>query len=435
MERTETYGQYIPKEGKLQVSYQDVVINTGSVLIDAALMIARTIADSKGKFYSQPLRFGANSYDCSSFCYRVWQQCYDNNKELWQEEKINMGVIDYSRKHLLGNTSTMYLKEAFLACGFMQLDIELTRGRNPSGLQAGDIVLFRDPHENAHVSMIYGRDASNNLYVVEAGMGVELGPSRHNYIGFGKYYDAHWQYAFRCTRGFGDPKKTINRYLVGQYLRKLYRVLLNRDPDERGYQDHMAEMFDEQKGQVSENISAFRKIRDFMMSPEYRSIKYTNEQIVTQLYQLILNRRPDPIGFNAQLGVLEWDEADHYPIPIGDTVYGADNRAALLWLMVNNVDVNTPNNLITKIYGIPIMLVNDQNNADLVRHETTVMTPMYSSSKTILYIKINGEWKAGEVYIKVNNTWKKGSQVFAKTETGTGEISAPTWKGGVWKGG
>ena len=157
----------------------DIENSTQSELIRAALIIAKTIVDRPGLYYSQQYRWGPDSYDCSSLMFTIWQDCYNMQKTLWNEEGITCGVKDYAELHDL-SLSTLGLRASFLACGFIELDKSIMDGKNPIGLQPGDVLLMSNPHEMAHTAMIYGRDADGQLYFVESGGQVYI--SRHIFL-------------------------------------------------------------------------------------------------------------------------------------------------------------------------------------------------------------------------------------------------------------
>jgi hypothetical protein len=89
--------------------------------------------------------------------YRVWQECFNQNRELWEKEGITRGVMDLAGGESM-YTGTLY--QHFTACGFQALDIHLARSDDPTGLAAGDILLNTTPYTSAHTAMVFGRDPS-----------------------------------------------------------------------------------------------------------------------------------------------------------------------------------------------------------------------------------------------------------------------------------
>ena len=100
--------------------------------------------------------------------------------------------------------------------------------------------------------------------------------------------------SFSCTPKNDDSTPTSNKSSIN-LITSSYRTLLSRDPDESGlnyYQNLLEE------GINIEEINIMIK-----NSKEYK-LKETNKKIVTNTYQKLLKREPDPEGFKHYLNLL-----------------------------------------------------------------------------------------------------------------------------------
>ena len=76
------------------------------------------------------------------------------------------------------------------------------------------------------------------------------------------------------------------------FVYRMYKVVLGREPDEDGFNTWVT-LLDSGKMKAADLVLAF------MDSPEYRSFNKNNAQIVTDCYEAMLNREPDPEGLAA----------------------------------------------------------------------------------------------------------------------------------------
>ena len=74
------------------------------------------------------------------------------------------------------------------------------------------------------------------------------------------------------------------------FLTRLYRVVLDREPDESGMEFWLNKL---KSGELTTSDVA----RDFLMSEEFINRNLSDEQFVTTLYRALFNREPDPDGF------------------------------------------------------------------------------------------------------------------------------------------
>lgn len=402
------------------MSYKEINIETSSqsVLIKSALYIAKSIVDRPGLWYSQQSRWGPNSYDCSGLIYTIWQDCYKLNETLWNEEGVFQGVKDkaISQGYSL---STIGLRDTFKESGFMELDPDLMRGNNPAALQAGDVLLFSHPHENAHTAMIYGRDSSGQLYIVESGGAVSEGPSAGNKVGFSRYWGGnYWQYLFRCVKGYEDSFKELNKLRAQWYVTKIYKMLLQREPDADGLEVWTNHLFDYATGKPNKSI--YWVLANILSSDECKGIqgsdtekgkKFTNEQIVTILYKLILGRDPDPAGLDAYVTLLK-ENPSTITVEIEGVVREISTRSYILYTLCYSEEANLDGAIIPERYNL-IM----QKESDIEECIHIDMTPVLISSSSKLYYKnSNNIWQeASKIYVHNGTEWKESTGIYAKT--------------------
>ena len=394
----------------------DIENSTQSEIIRAALIIAKTIVDRPGLYYSQQRRWGPNSYDCSSLMFTIWQDCYNMQKTLWNEEGINHGVKDYANSHGL-SLSTLGLRAAFMACGFIELDKSVMNGSNPIGLQPGDVLLMSHPHEMAHTAMIYGRDSGGQLYFVESGGQVSEGPSRGGSVGFSRYWNGgYWQYAFRCMKGFTNATKALDKLLVEMYVDKLYRTLLNREPDPDGYNTWTDHFFNSTTGK--QNNSVYAALSGIIASEEYKKKPYTNKQYVTQLYKLILGREPDPSGLDTYVKILN-DNPEKVTVTVEGKTVTITTRAYVLWALCYSDEAQSKSALIPSLYGVVMT-----RSGDVDKYLHLHLVPLVTPPAITLYYNLDGIWKkASNVYVHNGTGWQKATGTFVKQDM-------TTWVGG-----
>lgn len=85
-----------------------------------------------------------------------------------------------------------------------------------------------------------------------------------------------------------------------QWIAKQYTEVLGRAPDSSGWGHYVSAVYGSNCTQA--NLSA--NGQSFFGSTEFQGLGYTNAQKVEALYRAILNRDPDQSGFNAQLNAL-----------------------------------------------------------------------------------------------------------------------------------
>lgn len=397
------------------MSYRDIIITeaSDSAIIQSALMIAKQWCDRSGLYYSQPNRMGPNSYDCSSLMYRVWQECFNQNRELWEKEGITRGVMDLAGGESM-YTGTLY--QHFTACGFQALDIHLARSDDPTGLAAGDILLNTTPYTSAHTAMVFGRDPSGQLYLVEAGTGPAgrggEGPSAYNGVGFARYWGKdYWQYLLRCPLGYTNAMGSLRKLQAERYVQKIYRTLLNREPDFESLETWTSHLYNKDTGKHPQSI--YWVLANIMAGAEYRGLVYTNEQFITQLYRLVLNRAPDPTGLETNLQFMK-DNPTTCTVTGEGITRTISTRAYLLYNFCSSAEAAT--GAISNLYGGLVMITN--NEASWAKNEallTLDMTPNKVGSPTSMYYRTDGGWvKAKNIYVKTDAGWQTAKSCFVK---------------------
>ena len=85
---------------------------------------------------------------------------------------------------------------------------------------------------------------------------------------------------------------------LNEFVSRLYRNFLNREPDERGLADWVDAL-------VSGRGTGAKVVAGFVLSPEYKANSLSNKDYVTALYRIIFNREPDAAGLNSWISVIE----------------------------------------------------------------------------------------------------------------------------------
>lgn len=98
---------------------------------------------NRGAVYSQPNRFGENSYDCSSLVYRMYKELGINLS--WGGDTSTNGLAHY----------------------FVDHNLVVCRGYNESVMQVGDVILWSKPSRTDHYLCVYhaGLYAGNGMIV------------------------------------------------------------------------------------------------------------------------------------------------------------------------------------------------------------------------------------------------------------------------------
>lgn len=84
---------------------------------------------------------------------------------------------------------------------------------------------------------------------------------------------------------------------VARFVERLYRVILNRDPDPEGYINHVTNL--------NRGRSACDVAYDFIFADEFVNGGLSNDEVVRRLYKVFLDRDPDNAGFENWKKVLD----------------------------------------------------------------------------------------------------------------------------------
>lgn len=161
------------------------------------------------------------------------------------------------------------------------------------------VTVYAKSDENYY---LYATLYSNNSYSDDSKIiGNELPNDEVAYskkLGEGTYYlkiangldaTSHYGYQFRVTIE-PDPLEA--------FVRRMYQVVLGRDPDDVGLRDWVNRL---ESGQAE----AVDIVEGFLLSPEYQDRQKSNSEIVTDAYNAMLGRTPDDSGFNYWRTALE----------------------------------------------------------------------------------------------------------------------------------
>ena len=110
--------------------------------------------------------------------------------------------------------------------------------------------------------------------------------------------------------GSGSPNVTVTSASgVRAFVGRLYRMCLGRRPDTSGYEFWSSQL---QNHEISGTNCAY----GFFFSPEFTGAGYSNQEYVTRLYSVFLDRSPDPAGLN------NWVTALNRGVSRQDVFYG-----------------------------------------------------------------------------------------------------------------
>lgn len=134
---------------------------------------------------------------------------------------------------------------------------------------------------------IYGDDTYSSS--IESASGDQ--PSFTKKLGAGTYY-------IKVTNGLSATANQGYQFRVvitpdplEDFVRRMYQVVLGRDPDDVGLRDWVNRL---ESGQAE----AVDIVEGFLLSPEYQGRQKSNSEIVTDAYNAMLGRTPDDSGFN-----------------------------------------------------------------------------------------------------------------------------------------
>ena len=99
-----------------------------------------------------------------------------------------------------------------------------------------------------------------------------------------------------CTE-YGISSSVAAESTIEQFVSRFYEKCLNRSPDIEGLEGWVNAL---QNG----NLTAKDLAEGFIFSQEFTSLNTTNEEFVTILYQVFMNREPDASGFNGWTNAL-----------------------------------------------------------------------------------------------------------------------------------
>lgn len=93
----------------------------------------------------------------------------------------------------------------------------------------------------------------------------------------------------KYIRGYATPKYPAEKTRADEFIDRLYRIILHREPDAEGKHDWVDAI-------ESHRVSASEAVRGFIYSPEFLRKEYSDFEYIELLYQAILGRNPDKNG-------------------------------------------------------------------------------------------------------------------------------------------
>ena len=100
--------------------------------------------------------------------------------------------------------------------------------------------------------------------------------------------------SFSCTSKDYESSPTSNKSPIN-LITSSYRTLLNRDPDMNDL-NYFQNLLEEE--------TSIEEVENIIKSSKEYKLKETNKKIVTNTYQKLLKRDPDPEGFKHYLNLL-----------------------------------------------------------------------------------------------------------------------------------
>ena len=99
---------------------------------------------------------------------------------------------------------------------------------------------------------------------------------------------------------YGDLNATIHydSKKLNDFVSRLYRNFLKREPDEKGLADWVDAL-------VSGRGTGAQVVSGFVLSNEYQANSLNNKEYITALYRIIFDREPDEEGLKAWISVIE----------------------------------------------------------------------------------------------------------------------------------
>ena len=184
-----------------------VQVSKNPIEITKAIVWAQNKCAEDGLYYSQQIRWGPKSYDCSSFVISCW--------------KVGAGM------DTKGARTTVNIKREFSKIGFVDVThlIDIKTGK---GLKAGDVINYND---KAHPE---GGMYGHAMFYIGEGLIAEAGgrtrPAKQGGPRIGPYYNGGWNEILRYTAG----KPVVNRE-PNEVDRALDWIIETAKEDKHGY--------------------------------------------------------------------------------------------------------------------------------------------------------------------------------------------------------
>lgn len=215
--------------------------------IDYMIKWVLEIIASKKYKYSQDAdkRWGNGYYDCSSLMITALKQ-------------IN---VDVHGATYTGNMANIGYSPDVTIYSF---------GAVP--LQKGDILYYHKSGNIGHTAMYIGNNQIAHASGTKTGLVVS------------PYYTGSWQRVIRVTNNY-----VWNYAGIEEFLDRLYRIILNREPDVQG-KNWWVERTDTHK------LTTFDIVLGFFNSAEVLNKKWSDSEFLDILYKVFFDREPDAVG-------------------------------------------------------------------------------------------------------------------------------------------
>ncbi|MDU3722173.1 MAG: DUF4214 domain-containing protein, partial [Clostridium celatum] len=115
-----------------------------------------------------------------------------------------------------------------------------------------------------------------------------------------------------------------DKYSVESFVKSIYNVALNREPDEEGFNYWIEKL-------KSREFTGKYILFNLLSESEFKNLNFGAEDYVEKMYAVIVGREPDEEGFNYWVNMYN-DYINNKGISIGET------RISILDIMINEAE-------------------------------------------------------------------------------------------------
>ena len=206
------------------------------------------------------------------------------NKAEAATKKINFKSTGIKKTRMPGVSTDTYIIDGSVDCGVDHINITLYRRQDNYEKYRSDTINIKTKGPtnfctSPDYSPIISAVLSENMW--------------GNYICELEIFDNYGN-SIKASMGYEVEKN------LGSYMGGLYKNLLTRDPEIKGYVDNMQMV-------SNKEITIEGMVRGFYYGPEYQGkrIKPTDEEFVKSMYRGVLGRNPDTDGYNNYVRALK----------------------------------------------------------------------------------------------------------------------------------